>query len=796
MLGPYAIVSPLGAGGMGEVYRARDPKLNRDVAIKVVPEVFASDPERMARFEREAQLLASLNHPHIAQIYGFEAGHALVMELVEGETLADRLGHGPVRIDEALAIGRQIAEALDAAHEQGIIHRDLKPANIKVTPAGVVKVLDFGLAKLAVDGPDSASRTASMSPTMLSPAMMTGVGVLLGTAAYMSPEQARGRPVDRRTDIWAFGCVLYEMLAGCRIFPEGETISDAVAAVLTHDPDWQALPTSTPWQVTRVLRRCLQRDPRQRPHHIADVRLEIEEAIAGGGIPTGVSAVVGTVNRPALALPWVVAVFALAVASWALLFRGAGPPADVLTRRLQITIPPGVELSTSSSRAISIAPDGSRIAFVGVLAGSREVYLRRIDRFEALPVRGSDGAMMSFFSPDGQSLAMVTTAGVLRAGLLTEGSVGTITDGVSFSYGGTWLPDGRIVFVRKGTLWAVPRAGGTPQSLTTLDAAKSETFHGWPLALPGGKTLLLAVASGELWHIDALSLASGTRRTIVERGTLPMYSRGHLLFLRDGDLLAAPFDADQVAITGPAVAASERVGNAGTTMPIVDVSATGTLVYASTTAVNNLVWVSRDGSEQPLNDMARNYTSPRFNHKGDRLLIQAGGVWIADLERATFTRLAARDAMNNAFPIWTADEKQVVYRTATGLRVESVDGSAAAHAIAGTSEFDYATAVANDGETMVFLRSSQDTSFDIYAASLHSAERPRTVVKTAAYEGGARLSPDSHWLTYVSNDSGQNEVYLRPFPGPDRRWQISGGGGTQPVWNPNGRKSSTGRATR
>ena len=775
---------------MGEVYRARDAKLNRDVALKVLPDAFALDPDRLARFQREAQVLASLNHPHIGAIYGFEdsgSTHALVLELVEGPTLADRIAQGPMPLDDALAIARQIAEALEAAHSQGVIHRDLKPANIKLTSSGKVKVLDFGLAKMLET--DRASSSLSMSPTIGVHA--TYAGVILGTASYMSSEQARGKALDQRTDIWSFGCVLFEMLTGRKTFDAGETVSDAVAAILTRDPDWTALPGNLPSGVRSALRRCLQKDPERRLHHIADARLELEEP--GASVEVLSAGAAPARSRPLwlLGLPWAIAVLALAAAAAWTLWRPAARSVEPRrVARLELNLPPGLELFTASTRSVVVSPDGLRIAFVGTRGGARQVYVRPLDQYDAAPVRGSENATSCMFSPDGRSIAVVTAAGVLKAISLSDGLSATVTEDVNFLYGVTWTPDDRFVFVRAGALWQIPRAGGSATPLTKLGGPRQDVLHVWPTALPSGKAILFGAMSGDQWRVDALTLSTGERHTVVERASLPLYAAsGHLVFLRDDRMAVAPFDASRLQLTGPATQLLDSLP-ATTTLggAIVDLSLTGTAVYSPTTAVSRLAWVSREGNSQLVSDVLRNYANPRLAPDGGRVVVQADGLWIQDLARATFTRLASRDVVTNGFPIWTPDGLQVIYRTASGLQMQKADGSSASRVIAGTSEFDYPGSVTPDGETLVFLRSTQETSFDVYALLLKNPGKIRTIVRTPAYEGGARLSPDGRWMTYVSNESGQNEIYLRPYDGPERRWPISSQGGTQPLWNPNGRE--------
>ncbi len=776
----------LGAGGMGEVYRARDTRLKRDVAIKILPAAFAQDPDRIARLQREAEVLATLNHPNIAAVYGFEetsAASGIVLELVEGPTLADRLVHGPMPIDEALAIAKQIADALDAAHEKSVIHRDLKPANIKVTPGGKVKVLDFGLAKMAEVVPGHAS-SLSMSPTLA--VHETSAGLILGTAGYMSPEQARGRPVDRRSDIWSFGCVLFEMLAGRPAFDTGETVSDAVAAILTREPDWNALPADLPSSIRRLLRRCLEKDPARRLHHIVDARLEIADATSASSADETVATLA---VRPLWTrlLPWAVAGTAV-VMSFALWMTSGGRQSEFApVRRVELTLPNGVELF-SGNRSVAISPDGSRVAYIGVNAGTRRVYVRALDQFETTGIQGSDSATACVFSPDGRSMAFVALGGIIKTFSLSSGLVNTVTDGASFFYGATWGEDGQIVFVKSGELWQIPASGGTARQLTQLGGAQGDTLHTQPMYLPGGKSLLFAVASGDRRRIDALVLATGERRTVVDDATLPLYARsGHIVFFRNGELLAAPFDADRLALIGSPVQAVEKLPVQLRGVPSMDISNSGTVAYAPTTAVSRLVFVSRQGAERPLNDVARNYTNPRLSPDGTRLVVQAGDLWTQDLARSNFTRLAARDAVINAFPTWFPDGRRVIYRSPSGLRIQDAEGTGQPQILSGTSDNDYPGSFASD-DALVIARSTQKTSLDILSLSLHDSTTVKPLLMTPAYEGGPRLSPDGKWLAYVSDESGQNDVYLRPYPAVDRRWTVSTQGGTQPVWNANGKE--------
>jgi Tol biopolymer transport system component len=770
---------------MGEVYRARDSKLKRDVAIKVLPEAFARDPERLARFEREAEVLATLNHPNIAAVYGFEESadaNGIVLELVEGPTLADSISRGPIPIDEALPIARQIVEAMIAAHERGIVHRDLKPANIKITPGGQVKVLDFGLAKAAdTRGIDSGINVTAL-PTITSPAMMTGVGVVLGTAAYMSPEQARGRAVDGRADIWAFGAVLYEMLTGCRAFP-GDDVTETIANIVKSEPDWNALRPETSVAVRALLRRCLHKDPDRRLRHIADARFNLEDAET-------LALPASRLSRPTRMVPWAVAACSLAAAAalaWMLWGRAPRASAPVAAlARLEVNLPPDIEMFTTNTRTVALSPDGSKLAFIGVRAGSRFVYVRPLGQFDATPVKDTDGATLCFFSPDGKSIGVMNAGGVLKTTSLVDGLTSTITENANFLYGAAWLPDGTIAYARNSVLWRIARGGASTQ-MTTLDIARNETAHAWPMGLPGGKRMLFAVAVGDRWHIESLDLTSGARTVVVETGTLPLVVvNGRLVFFREGELLAAPFDEAAGRLTGSAERMIGNLATAATGVPMVDVSASGTMVYASTSAVSRLVWVSRAGVEQPANDVLRAYSSPRLSPDGTRVVVSAGSLWLQDLARATFTRLSQRDDGANAFPLWSEDGQRVYARSGRGLTVFEADGSGRSRVIPTTSDRDYPAGMA--GDTIIVQRSSPDTSFDIFAISLKDPSNVRTLVKTPAYEGGGQLSPDGKWLSYISNESGRNEVYVRPYSGPDRRWPVSTQGGTQATWNRNGKE--------
>jgi len=782
---------------MGEVYRARDTRLQRDVAIKVLPEALADDTERLARFEREARTLASLNHPNIAQVHGLQESDgtkALVMELVAGPTLADRIAKGAVPLDEALPIAKQIAEGLEAAHEQGIVHRDLKPANIKVRPDGTVKVLDFGLAKALAVVTDAADRAhLSHSPTVAGVADMTGVGVLLGTAAYMAPEQAKGKEVDRRADIWAFGCVLYEMLTGKRAF-EGESLSEIVAAVLKNEPDWTALPAETPAAIRALLRRCLRKDPTRRLHDSADARIEIDDVIAH---PTPQPQATDTSRRRGSlrTLGWLVAVL-LAIALLVTRIGPSGPPSSSpQAMRLELNMPPGVEASETATPNMAISPDGTRVAFIGSVGGVRRIYVRRIGEFESTVVPGTETVNICSFSPDGGALVFVASDRILKKVSVSDGLVTPLVGDVDFSVGGgVWGRDERITFVRAGTLWRVSANGGPAEQLTTLDGTKGELAHIWPTAVADSAILFTSVSGVDrvVTRIESLSLVTKERRVVIDAGRNPLYTAsGHLLFFRDGTMVAAPFDAARLQVSGPAVSVLKDISLDQFGAPLLTISGAGSLAYIpAAQATKRLVWVTRQGVEQPITDVTRPYKNPRLSPDGQRVIVEVAGggdLWIQDIKRSTFTKLTTADTLAKTFAVWTPDAR-VLFRTLTGISQVDPDSGAATKAIGLTNLSSLPTSVSPDGQTLAYIQQTSETGGDVYALSLHGEPQNRAVVKTSAYDGGGVFSPDGHWLAYVTNESGQFEVYVRPYPGPDRKVPVSTEGGTHPRWNRNGKE--------
>ena len=661
-LAHYEIVEPIGKGGMGEVYRARDGKLGRDVAIKVLPEEFAENEERLARFKREAKVLASLNHPNIASIYGLEQSdetHYLVLELVPGETLAERISRGPIPLEEVLDIATQMAEALEEAHEHGIVHRDLKPANVKQTEDGKIKVLDYGLAKVFQE--ETPEADSSMSPTLTRD--VTRVGVILGTAAYMSPEQACGKPVDRRTDIWAFGAVLFEMLTGTKPFP-GDDISQTLARVIDREPDWSALPATVPPSLATYLRRCLQKDPRQRVQAIGDVRLALEGAFETTATQQGaVSQPVGW--RPSMGMAaTAVLLFSIAagVAVWSVVHREPTPRPVI---RFSLPLPPGETLTAAGRHAVALSSDGTRLVY----SANNQLYLRAMDQMETTPVRGTEGGARSpFFSPDGEWVGFYAGGGQLKKVAVSGGAPVTLCDAQS-PLGARWGADDTIVFGQRGAgILQVSADGGTPEVLIPLTG--TEGFG--PQVLPGEKAVLFTLLhEGRNWddaQIVVHSFETGERKVLVEGGRDARYvPTGHLVYVLDGTLLAVPFDVDALEVMGGPIPMAEGVMTAGLRSGAAHfgVSDTGALVYVTADPGDRtLVWVDRDGREETLAAEPRAYQYPRISPDGGRLAVdvrdQEQDIWIWDFARETLTRLTFAPGLDS-YPVWTPDGRQVAF---------------------------------------------------------------------------------------------------------------------------------------
>jgi eukaryotic-like serine/threonine-protein kinase len=808
-LGPYELVSPLGAGGMGEVYRARDTRLGREVAIKVLPEAFTADMERLARFRREAQVLASLNHPHIAAIYGLEESggvEALVLELVEGETLAERLARGPLPIEDAMEIARQIAEALEAAHERGIVHRDLKPANVKLTPDGKVKVLDFGLAK-ALTG-ESSSPDVSTSPTITAAA--TQAGVVIGTAPYMSPEQARGRAVDKRTDIWAFGVTFWEMLTGRRLF-EGETVSDVLAAVLRQELDFAALTRETPSGVVRLLHRCLERDPKSRLHDIADARLEIDEALKAPVSRVAPETYPMRRTTPALRwLPWLVAAAALAaLVVFGLSRRKPAGIEDLV--RLSILLPEKVATDWNSGdqeQIVAISPDGRRIAFTARSGEERKIFVRELSRENPEPVFGTEGGSTPFFSPDGEWLGFVAGDKLKKTAI--RGGTPIVLATVPRSRGAVWATDGTIVFTStvNTPLFRIPAAGGEPQPLTTLDATARERTHRWPEVVPEGGWVLFTVGTEDKpgnyddSRIDAVSLSTGKRHEVYRGASLARYlPPDRLLLTRHGDIIAAPFDPKTATIHGAVVPVIQGVsGDPRSGASYFDVSTTGVLVYGvglSTQGASEIVWCDRTGRREPTGIPPGIYTEICLSPDGQKLAYAEGpgggartDVWIADLVHSGYFQLTSTGQA--AAPTWTRDGVSVVFSTPTGDSVlrQRADGTAAAEVL---WHSPYRVPITTDsfspdGSALLVTLNGLPSQADIFRIALTGDRAAQPFIATPRAEHQGMISPDGRWIAYTGEYESGPQVYVQPYPSLAGRWQISRSGGGAPRWSRDGKE--------
>jgi eukaryotic-like serine/threonine-protein kinase len=807
-LGVYQIQALLGVGGMGEVYRARDTRLGRDVALKVLPPQFTSDPDRLARLEREARALAALNYPNIATIYGLEdmrpadaaseiVVRALVLEMVEGDTLEDRIrraGRGQpagLPLADALTFARQIADALDAAHEKGIVHRDLKPANIKITPDGVVKVLDFGLARLTADD-DASDILVTDSPTVT--AVNTREGVIAGTAAYMSPEQARGQLTDKRTDIWAFGCVLYEMLTGRAAFGSA-TITDTLVAVLEREPDWSALPASTPTGVRNLLRRCLEKNRKQRLRDIADARHELVE----GSDPFSD---LHTATAQPHANRWAVAAIAIcmatsALAYWALSRSGSSTVEPTVTRTT-ITLPASLELDMGSGAGpLAIAQDGSQIAYVGFGEGRTQLYVRRLDAFDAKAIAGTDGAQFPFFSPDGEWVAFFAERKLKRVSL-RGGSPLVVCDTPTLGKGGTWAPDGTIVFDPGDTgLMRVAADGGQPQPITSRDPDIDKGNLSWPEFLPDGRALMATLnePSSAGAELGVLSLDTNEWHRLGP-GSQPKYlSPGYVIYhavgVREGELHAMPFDRATLAFRGTPVAVLDSVQRAQSGgAAYFAVAQNGTLIFTPGGYARTLVTVDRNGRRTPLSDDRRGFRHPEMSHDGTKVAVtvdpRPSQIWIYDLSRRSWTRLTTEG--HNLEPIWTPDDRRVLFSNGD-LFWRAADAIAPAERVLERDRAQYATAWTPDGKELLFMddQPGDNTKFDIFA--MRPGEKPHPLIATEHDERSAHVSPDGKWIAYDSDESGRQEVYVRRFPNVNEgKWTISTGGGRHPQWAPKARE--------
>jgi serine/threonine-protein kinase len=772
---------------MGAVYRATDTKLNRDVAIKVLPTTFAADADHMARFTREAQVLASLNHPNIAAIYGVEE-RALVLELVEGPTLADRIARGALPIEEALPIAVQIAEALEYAHEKGIIHRDLKPANIKITPEGRVKVLDFGLAKAlsveAAPGDPAASPTLTMRATM--------AGAIMGTAAYMSPEQARGQNVDRRADIWAFGVVLYEMLTGRMLFG-GPTISDTLASVLKADLDLTPLDS----RVRPVLDRCLRKDVRTRWQAIGDVRVALDESTHAPAAPVVLAPSRGPV-------PWIVAAVLgaaalIAAGGWWTAMRRVSRPLVRLSTDL------GRDAILSPTNTATLSPDGSRIIFVARVGSGSQLAAQSVDEAKSSLIPGTDNGSDPFFSPDGEWIGFFA-AGKMKKVSSRGGGLVTLCDAPA-ARGASWADDGSIVATLTTTsgLVRVPSAGGAPAAITRPEEFH-ETTHRWPQVLPGSQSVLFTTHTGfdmDNASIDVLTFATGKRKRLVKNGYFARYlPTGHLVYVHQNTLFGVRFDLKRLEVTGaPVPLLEELASNSTFGSGQFSFSQSGAFLFqAGAGSSLPLVWMDQAGKTEPLITLPGFFLTPRISPDGSRIALigfeaSRGDIWVYDIQRQTPQRLTFGNASGFLFPVWTPDGKHLIYGSqgdSYALWWRRADGGGEPVKLIEEKATIRPYSVSPDGRTLAYHALNGTNALDIYTMALDLTDpdrpkpgTPQTFLGTPAMERYPAFSPDGRWIAYNSTESGTDEIYVRPYPGPGGRWQISTAGGQFPFWSRN-----------
>jgi predicted Ser/Thr protein kinase len=780
-LGPYEILAPLGAGGMGEVYQARDTRLDRTVAVKISAEQFSE------RFEREARVIASLNHPHVCTLHDVGPNY-LVMEYIEGPTLAERIAQGPMPMEEALPLARQIAEALEAAHERGIVHRDLKPANIKLTTDGKAKVLDFGLAK-ACEVEISAGDSAN-SPTLTLAA--TRAGMILGTAAYMSPEQARGKKVDKRADIWAFGIVLYEMLAGRQAFT-GETVSDTLAAVLRADIDWSRLPANTPYQIRWLLQRCLERDPKRRLRDIGDAWMEIEAPAQAQEQRQG--------RRW---LPWAIAaVLTIVVAALTIgLWRATR---TVLRPMMRLSVDLGPDALIGGFATAALSPDGTRIVHsMRGPKGRQQLGMRLLDQPKATLLGGTEEGAVPFFSPDGQWIGFFADGKMKK--ISVHGGAAVVLCEAPSARGASWGEDGKIIVVLNAFtgLSRVPDAGGAPQ-LLTRPQDKAQTMHRWPQILPGGREVLFtANTTGEFdaASIEVLSLNTGQTKVVMRGGYFGRYlPTGHLVYVHQGTLFGVPFDISRLQISGTAVPLVDDVAsNFSAGAGQFDFSPTGALVYVAGKARGgwSLLWLDSTGKTQPALPDPALYFAPRLSPDGERLAVSVGAravgdIWLHDWRRGLMSKITFT-AKGNTDPVWAPDGKHLVYLSQSDGRYifwwVRADGAGEAQQLMETNDAAWPSSFSPDGRRLAFHQRRTASGLDLWTLPLDTSDpehpkpgKPEAFLRTSFINVEAAFSPDGRWMAYASNESGRMEVYVRPFPGPGGRWQVSTGGGNFPVWS-------------
>ena len=804
-LGPYEVTGAIGAGGMGEVYRATDTKLGREVAIKALPGTLASDADRLARFDREAKLLAALNHPNIAVIYGLEEHdgmQCIAMELIEGETLEDKLRAGPLPVEDALQIALQIALGLEAAHEKGVVHRDLKPANVMITDKGQVKVLDFGLAKAFTEDADKAGLGQSPALSLA----MTQQGIILGTAGYMSPEQASGQATDQRADVWAFGVVLFEMLSGLPLF-KGESVPHILADVLKTEPDWTKLPTNLHPRLRLMLERCLAKKPRSRYHAIADARIDIE-AVLNDPDSAQTGSALARIPSGRAALPKIAAAVLLTAGLSALLawqlwpVEESNPP-----NRFVYQLPDDQALASADRRAISLSPDGRGFAYTT----TQGLYVRPMGELEARRVLDVDGnaVVAPTFSPDGQWIAyQERDGGALRRIAASGGAPVVIAETEGTVFGMSWGDDGMIYFGQGDGVYRVPATAGTPERVIDDEAWDGFQPH-TPHLLPDGDTVLFGVSQPD-WDsglIAVQSLSTGEGKVLLESGSDARYlPTGHIVYSIGDSLFAIAFDVDTWTVSGGAAPLLQGVmrANAGFTAATnYSVAPDGTLVYlvgTSTVPERTLVWVARDGREMPLDAPARAYTYPRLSPDATKLALdvrdQERDIWVWDFMRETLTRLTFGPDQDE-FPVWSPDGTRIVYSSAEGVLGatsgsevwwQAADGTGEPELIATREEQLYTGSFLPDGSG-VLARSGTNANDDIAVIPLDGDGVESPVLDSEFAELNPEISPDGQWLAYTSNESGSFEIYVRPYPDIESgRWQVSVGGGVHPAWSRDGQE--------
>ena len=785
----YKITSKLGEGGMGEVYRATDTKLNRDVALKVLPEAFAADRERMARFSREAQVLASLNHPNIASIYGLEDSndkHALVLELVEGETLAERIKGGAIPLEESLKIALQMAEALEAAHEKGIIHRDLKPANVKITPEGKVKVLDFGLAK-ALEGEIPASDLTS-SPTKTGPA----VGVIMGTAGYMSPEQARGQAVDKRTDIWAFGCVLYEVLTGRQAFA-GETVTDILAAIVHKEPDWEALPDETPWGIQRLLRRCLQKDPHDRLRHIGDAGIEVREALSEPLVvaPQAVEAPPARSSWRQV-LPWFLFGIATIAALTFALIESDEAPRQSDTTHFLLPQPETVKIAGNPI----VSPDGRQIFFVGLdNFGKGSVWLQRLNSPIALRLSGMDQALPPFWSPDSRFIGFLAE-GKLKKMDLSGRSAVSLADAPDGGGGGTWSRQGTILFSSGGIIYGVSAVGGEATAVTQLDHSRQETRHAKPHFLPDGRHFLFRVWTNLAKEaaIYVGSLDSGDSKFLVNmyRNSGVAYSPpGYLLFVRDKTLMAQRFDVNQLEVTGEVFPIAKGMGRVSS----FSVSENGVLAYQPFSMEGQLVWRDRSGKLLETVGERGGHQDIEFSPDKQRVAVVRDegtsglDIWLLELSTGIFSRWT-RNPLMDTDPTWSPDGSRLVFASRrngpAGLFQKTVGGSEV-EVLFENDAHNWPKDWSRNGDIVFLSTAAKGNSLNALRQNEKGMWESRVLLEEPLGRDAFQLSPDEKWISYY-RQSGTREVYIAAFPDFSNERRVSRDGGAHARWRGDGKE--------